>query len=97
MYVPGARLAISTRRIDELHNSCHTPEDIDFRMRCSQNALAQHLQNVAQLGATERSLLLQLARVSRRIDADTVAKLSALGSAGVQTRNVATAMMPGFG
>ncbi len=36
--------------------------------------LAQHRQDIAQLDATQRSLSLQLARSSRRIDADTVAR-----------------------
>ena len=36
---------------------------------------AQHRQNIAQLDATERSLSLQLAQGSRRIDEDTVARL----------------------
>lgn len=46
-----------------------SPKDTVFAER-----LAQHRQNIAQLEANERSLSLQLARGSRRIDADTVAR-----------------------
>lgn len=57
------------RLLEMVEEGLMSPKDTMFAER-----LAQHRQNIAQLDATERSLSLQLARGSRRIDEDTVAR-----------------------
>lgn len=58
------------RLLEMVQEGLMSPEDTMLAKR-----RAQHRQNIAQLDATERSLSLQLAQGSRRIDEDTVARL----------------------
>ncbi len=57
------------RLLEMVEEGSISPKDTMFAER-----LAQHRQNIVQLDATERSLSLQLAQGSRRIDKDTVAR-----------------------
>ncbi len=57
------------RLLEMVEEGLMSPKDTMFAER-----LAQHRQNIAQFDATERSLSLQLARGSRRIDQNTVAR-----------------------